>query len=226
MGQKTLQGQNVLDGWFNRHREDYQEVLGRLARARSVTLAGSRAAAAENLRKSYLFAVLSIQTDKDRHERAFTRACSDADVREAATDTVYGNQKADWIETTLESTDWESVATAVRAHVRHGRTEALLDMCEHFTGVSYRKWAFTLAMCGVWEVCCIDSNVAAQLGISARAAESPDKASAADYVRLIERVRESVDVPAPPFLIQWAVYDCARGEHARHMAFFREINLA
>lgn len=220
MTQITLNGNKALDGWFERHERDYERVLERLAGVRAVTLAGDLEPAAENLRKSYLFAVLSIQTERDRHERAFTRLCAgEADVREAAKDTVYGNQKADWIHQTLEETDWTAAVQAVRAHVRNGRTAELLGMHDEFVGVSFRKWAFTLAMAGVWEMACVDSNVGAYLGVGERDADNAD-----EYADVIARIRDSLAEPVPPFLAQWAIYDYERGEHARHMAFFREVN--
>lgn len=212
--------------WFEHRREDYSQVLQRLARVRRVTLTGDLERAAENLRRSYLNAVMSIKTDKDRHERAFTAyLAGDKDLREAMSLTVYGNQKADWAERTLAAIDWANVALAVRAHVRAGRTEALLGMADHdsLVGVSHTKWAFTLAMSGVWEVACVDSNVARNLELGDGRRHDAD--SAAEYAALVGHVREAIDAPVPPFLAQWAIYDFERGEHARHMPFFREVHM-
>lgn len=223
MQQQTLAGDDPATDWYTSHERDYAAVRDRLARTREVTLTGDISAAAENLKKSYVFAVLSVQTRRDRHERAFTRWCAgDVDVREAAAETNYGNQKGEWITETLDSTDWHAVARAVRAHVRAGRREALLDMEDNFVGVSHVKWAFTLAMVGVWEVCCIDTNVQQYLGIDGRL----NVPNADEYVALVDRVRDAIDAPVSPFEAQWAIYDMQRGEHSRHMVFFREISMA
>lgn len=210
--------------WFENHREDYGRVLERLASVRAVTLTGDLESAAENIKHAYMNAVLSVRTDLDRHERAYAKwAHGGADAKEALLDTVYGGSKIhQWgsIEV-LENTDWRNVALAVRAHVRNGRIDALLGMCEHIRGVAFRKWSFTLAMAGVWEVACIDSNVGNIMDIEMR----DDFDSDADtYLRTLERVRDRIDAPVPPFLAQWCVYDFARGEHARHMVFFNSVN--
>lgn len=220
MPQLTLKGNKAIDEWYQDHSSDYEQVLSRLADVRAVTLTGDLADAAQNLERAYVFAVLSIRTAKDRHERAFTRLyAGDASVREAAEDTVYGSQKADWLEAGLADTDWRNVALAVRAHVRAGRWEDLLEICQDITGVSYRKWAFTLAMAGVWEMACVDSNVGAYLGVGERDADDAD-----GYADVIARIRDSVSADVPPFLAQYAIYDYQRGEHSPHMAFFREVN--
>lgn len=208
--------------WYQTHKDDYQRVLTRLRRSRRVLLDGDIDVAAENIRLSYLNAVFSIQTEKDRHERAFTaHVAGDTELREAALMTVYGGQKADWIERTLDKVDWTDVALAVRAHVREGRFDSLLDISEHLVGVSYTKWAFTLAMLGVWELACIDSNVATYFGWGRKAGVH----NARDYLQLVEGVSESVEAGVPPFIAQWVIYDFQRGEHARHMPFYREIHL-
>jgi len=216
--QQTLQGRDALADWVDRHAEDYESVMGRLTDVRYVTLTGDVEKAADNLRKAYLFAVLSIQTNKDRHERAFTRLCSgDLTVEEACQETVYGHQKAGWAEEGLKETDFEALIMAVRSHLREGRVEKLLELHEDITGVGYRKWAFTLAMSGVWELACVDSNIGQYLDLG-------DFNSAADYVDAIDEIVDTVGTDMPPFLAQWVIYDYQRGEHARHMAFFREVH--
>lgn len=214
-------------GWYENHAEDYARVHKRLRDARTVLLDGDIEDAVDNLQKAYMFAVLSIQTEKDRHERAFVRWCAgDADVSEACLDTVYGGNKADWAEDALADVHWPSLVRDVRECVRKGERAALMGMCERVKGVAYRKWAFTLAMSGIWEVCCIDSNVGAALEISDRAAEDPSSADPSEYVRLCDRVHECVREAPNPFLAQWAVYDFQRGEHARHMVYFNELDLS
>jgi hypothetical protein len=183
-------------------------------------LYGSIKHAAENLRLSYLNAVFSIQTSKDRHERAFTAYVRGFGVEEAAGMTVYPNQKTDWINKTMNQTDWEYVAKEVREYVKNDNLQSLLKMEKDLTGVSHTKWSFTLAMCGVWEVACFDTNVRQFFELEGRF-----RGSGADYLDLIDMLQDGTDISAEPFVIQWAIYDYQRGEHARHMPFFRNIAL-
>jgi len=209
-----------LKQWYENHKEDYEAVKERLFSARQTLLYGSIKHAAENLRLSYLNAVFSIQTAKDRHERAFTAYVRGFGVEEAAGMTVYPNQKAEWINQTMDKTNWEEIAYRVRRYIKQEDFTALLKMQNDLTGVSYTKWSFTLAMCGVWEVACFDSNVRNFFELEGRF-----RGSAADYLDLIGMLQNETDISAEPFVIQWAIYDYQRGEHARHMPFFRNIAL-
>lgn len=209
-----------LKQWYENHKEDYEAVRERLFSARQTLLYGSIKHAAENLRLSYLNAVFSIQTDKDRHERAFTAYVRGFGVEEAAGMTVYPNQKTDWINRTMDKTDWERVAKEVRSAVKNEELEHLISMESDLTGVSHTKWSFTLCMCGVYELACFDSNTRNFFDIDKRAGNS-----AADYMDMINMLQNETDISAEPFIIQWAVYDYERGEHARHMPFFRNIAL-
>jgi hypothetical protein len=133
---------------------------------------------------------------------------------------VYPNQKTDWINRTMAKTDWVEVAKEVRAYVKNDQWEALLGMESDLVGVSHTKWSFTLCMCGVTELACFDTNVRQFFGLDKRVGSS-----AADYLDLINMLQDQTDISAEPFVIQWAIYDYERGEHARHMPFFRNIAL-
>jgi len=209
-----------LKEWYQNHKEDYEAVKERLFSARQTLLYGSIKHAAENLRLSYLNAVFSIQTDKDRHERAFTAYVRGFGIEEAAGMTVYPNQKTEWINRTMEKTSWKHIARNVREYVKGGKIQRLLQIQKDLVGVSYTKWSFTLAMCGVYELACFDSNTRNFFDIDNRAGNS-----AADYMDMINMLQNETDISEPPFVIQWAVYDYERGEHARHMPFFRNIAL-
>jgi len=217
MPQMALSGKTQIVEWYDNHEADYEAVRKRLRSARSALLYGSINHAAENLRLSYLNAVFSIQTKKERHERAFSSVINGTDPTEAAKQTLYGNQKAGWIDQTLSNVDWKDIAERVRRYVKDGDFLKLLDMEDELTGVSYTKWAFTLCMCGVWELACFDSNTQNFFDI-----DDVDCKTAADYYQLISRLQE-VGFGSRPFVIQWVIYDFMRGEHARHMPFYRNI---
>jgi thermostable 8-oxoguanine DNA glycosylase len=169
-----------------------------------------------------MFAVLSIQTQKDRHESAFVAHYSgDVSQKDAALQTVYGGQKYGWIKSTFESVDWELLAIAVRYHAERGDLDTLLDVVvDNLTGVSYRKASFMLAMCGLYEFMCIDSNVGRYADIDG----DKEFYSASAYFDSCQEIYQSADIQAlPPYVLQWAIYDFERGEHSRHMAYFHEI---
>lgn len=214
-----------IQQWFENHATDYQTVLGRLENTRSVLLDGSISEAADVLEKSYMFAVLSIRTERERHERAFTAYyAGDLSRKEAALETVYGGNKKNWIRKTFDSTDWRTLARVVRAHADAERWDVLLDtVVENLTGVAHRKGAFMLAMSGLYEFGCIDSNVARYADLEEEDGDSLSFNSAEAYMNTCEKVFNTVPTDLPPFVKQWAIYDFERGEHARHNAFYAEL---
>jgi hypothetical protein len=217
-----------FNSWLDSHYADYLSALTRVEKTRTLLLSGDLEQAGRVLNHSYVFAVLSIKTPLERHEQAFSGLQSGGlDLEEAAAKTVYGNQKARWISKTNAGTEWESLAAAVRTHVGSQRYETLLDsVSDSLTGVSHRKGSFMLAMSGLYEFICIDSHVAEFAGYE----ESDDGPTltfkdAEEYLEASDEVVSALDTeyPLPPFLLQWAIYDYMRGEHARHMAFYHEV---
>jgi len=174
------------------------------------------------LQKSYVNAVLSIRTGKDRHESAFIGYCNHGlSLKEAALETVYGGNKKNWLRRTFDNVDWELLVHAIRYHTSENDYDQLLDVIvDNLIGVSYRKGSFMLAMIGLHEYMCIDSNV----GNYADIGDWERWSSASDYMADCQEIYESVGNPLiPPFIIQWAIYDYERGEHARHMPFYTEV---
>lgn len=217
-----------FNSWLDSHYADYLSALTRVEKTRTLLLSGDLEQAGRVLNHSYVFAVLSIKTPLERHEQAFSGLQSGGlDLEEAAAKTVYGNQKARWIAETFGETDWESLAIAVQNHVEHERYEELLDtVADSLTGVSHRKGAFMLAMSGLYEYICIDSNIAEFAGLEeSNSGKTLSFGDSAEYLAKCEEIFRGRfdDMGLPPFLIQWACYDYMRGEHARHMSFYREV---
>jgi len=216
-----------LQNWIVSHNSDYGCVIDRLATVRNVVLRGRLDAAADILERAYMFGVLSIRTDRDRHEQAFTAYYSGNIPRaKAAQQTVYGWRKSDWIARTFDRVDWENLALVVRSHVRNDRYAELLDAIDdNLVGVAHRKGAFMLAMSGLWEFMCIDSNVARHAGIDESEGNALEFSSADEYFEMCDEIVDETGIGGrlPPFVIQWAIYDYERGEHARHMAYFNEV---
>jgi hypothetical protein len=107
-------------------------------------------------------------------------------------------------------------------HERHA--DLLQAIVDNLVGVSYRKAGFMLAMAGLHEYMCIDSNVARATGVEVE--DSNDFSSASHYMDVCSEIYREVvgnNYLVPLFVVQWAIYDFERGEHARHMPYFREV---
>jgi hypothetical protein len=206
--------------WYEYHREDYQSVKERLRMCRNVMLHGPIEAAADMLRKSTVNAVLSIQTQRDRHESAFTAYYSgDVRLEKAAGMTVYGNQKARWLHESLATFDFQGAVRVLRSPVKGDAPNAqaaLGDLEDTFKGLGWTKAAFSLAMCGIWELACPDTRTKQQIGYDGRI-NSRD-----DFSQALNMIDDILDIDEPLFIKQWVLYDYQEGEHARHMPFFRE----
>mgnify|MGYP000607416322 CR=1 FL=1 len=215
----TTQYPGSLPDWYHQH--DYAAVEDRLAAVRKVTLGGDIEQAAENLRRAYYFAVLSIRTVKDIHEHAFELWMDGTALEDAVriTGVNFYKNKLSWIRETETSVHWEGLVSSVRDHVDDDELGSLMDLNERLCGVHYAKWGFTLALAGVWEVICIDSNVKNHYGIGGRL-DLRSKGGIDTYREMIDRVVQDVPADVPPFVAQWVVYDYQRGEHATHDPYF------
>jgi len=151
---------------------------------------------------------------------------SGSKIRDAAKETVYPNQKADWIEQTFESVNWEDLGMAIQHHFRSGTTEdALRCVVAELKGVSHRKGGFTIGMSGGYEFMCIDSHVADFAGLEDTEQNSLEFTDTSSYLEQCDKILENIPnkLDFPPLLVQWSLYDYMRGEHAMHNAFYREV---
>jgi len=209
-----------VEEWYAKH--DYDAVMDNLRAVREVTLHGNRYEAGQNIRKAYYFAVLSIRTQKHIHEKAFDLWDGGMNLENAMLEAgvnFYKN-KCKWIASTESRTDWETVAQRVRDNLDSRDLVSLMNMCQDLSGVHYVKWGFTLAMSGIWEIICIDSNVKNHFEISGRLNLRSDGGIDV-YFDMVEQVTSQLKASVPPFIAQWVIYDVQRGEHARHRSYFR-----
>lgn len=211
----------TLSAWIQSHWSDYEATSERLEAVNNVVMHGDISDSAKVVEKAYMFAVLSIQTERSRHENAFVgHYTGNLTRKEAALETVYGGHKKNWMAKTFKNVNWEDLTSAIRYHSRNGNWSDLLEVVvDNVTGVSYRKASFMLAMCGFTTYMCIDSNVGRYAGID------PDDAfyTAESYFEAATDIWHNCDVKLTPFVTQWAIYDFERGEHARHMTYFNEV---
>ena len=217
----------AVRSWIESHNRDYGAARERLELCRNTILNGRISDASDMLKASYINAVMSIQTAKDRHESAFVAYHSgNKELKQACLDTVYGGQKHGWLSDTFGRVNFDNVVIAVRHHVRNNTFGELLDvLTDKIKGVSYRKCSFMLSMVGIYEYMCIDSNV----GRFADIGDRNNFSNGSDYLDTCYEIYHSIIEKSPfgrlfpPFLVQWAIYDYERGEHARHMVFYNEV---
>lgn len=204
--------------WYEYHREDYNAVQDRLKATRNVLLHGRDEAAIRLLKVSHVNAILSIQTERERHERAFTAYYAGGiGIERATSQTVYGTSKSDWIHHNFSQVDWKELLNHIRGQVFAGNAVAAVDAVqERVKGLSWVKGGFCLAMCGVTEVACPDSRTRQELGIDSRIRS--EKA----YRDALQQIDEAVPIDTPLFIKQWVLYDSFAQEHADHMPFFSE----
>jgi hypothetical protein len=203
--------------WYEFRKEDYQQVKERLAACRNVLLYGSEEAAIELLQKSVVNAVLSIQTSRERHERAFTmHYAGDTSLKTACKETVYGNQKYDWLIYTLGNYQWAEKLQHIRGQIHAGNPVAAVKHMTDCKGLSWVKGAFALAMCGVTEVACPDSRTSQELGIEGKIRS--EKA----YRDALQAIDDSVPIDEPLFIKQWVVYSYFEQQHVTHEPYFTE----
>ena len=206
---------NGPDGWYQYHREDYNRVQDRLDACRNVMLHGREGAAIDMLKKSCVNAVLSIQTGRERHERAFTAYYGgDTSLETACQQTVYGYQKAQWLHDAFANMNYRAVVMRLRNGDIRG---AQILLVENHQGLSWVKSGFALAMIGIYERACPDSRTCDMLDIDHRIRTE------GQYRDALQQIDESMDVDVPLFVKQYVIYDAFAGEHARHMPFFTEV---
>jgi hypothetical protein len=201
--------------WYRDRKSDYDAVKERLSYCRNVMLHGRVDSAADMLEKSCVFAVLSIQTQKDRHEDAFAAYyIGDRSLKYACGQTNYGNSKHGWLMQSLSGVDFQRIITILR---NDGYMAALEYTVEHFKGLSWVKGAFALAMVGIWELACPDTRTKQVLGNDGRIRTKPD------FLCALDSIDEFIVDDIPLFLKQWVMFDYIGGEHSRHMIFYREV---
>jgi len=205
---------NGPEGWWAYHKEDYNAVQDRLEACRNVMLHGRKACAVDMLKKSCVNAVLSIQTGRERHERAFTAYYGgDTSLEAACQQTVYGYQKSDWLHDAFANFEYGTVVS----HLRRGDIDlAQQHIVENHTGLSWVKSGFALAMVGIHERACPDSRTRDVLDIDHRVRTE------AQYRDALQQIDDSMDVDVPIFVKQYVLYCYWEGEHTRHDSFYTE----
>ena len=227
--------QQCLDGtlvpttpreWWRKHKSQYEDHWRQVREARSVLLEGPLWAAAMNLKRSYVFAVMSQQTKTEVAERGFVEYVEGVPLRRAFEGCVYAEMHSQWIEHGLENNAFEDLVAEVRYATTNGATNTAAYAIGQLTdlkGLSYRKAGFTLAMCGLYEAMCIDRNVSYVMDTIE---DKADWSNARDYVAACEEVQEAAELDVlEPFEAQWAIFDFARDTVTSHEVVFENLIL-
>lgn len=214
---------------FRRNRDDYSQIESRLSDVREKVETSDMDTAVRMLQVSHSFAVLSVQTPVDVHERAFTNLWQNVgvtdsydDIAEAINECNYYKNKARYILDSFQrKEDWKEVVELLRAGEIDKAHKMILD---EFLGVGTVKAPFTLAMLGYTEKMCIDTNVANVVGLE----EKPNTVVVDKYESICESVREMFPLLqeiADPFIFQWVVFDYKRGNISHHETFFNVVGV-
>lgn len=201
----------------------YDEIQAKLDGVRDVVETAPMFLASQIMMMGDVYSIISANTHVDAHELAYTRLmsedASDLDTiqeilgstratGEHAHAVMYYNNKAKYIVDNLQIVDY----TQQVKMLREGEIDELHRYkVDHVKGIGMRKAAFSLAITGVTEKMCIDSNVARMFGIPDE--DVYDGVVVEKYEAECERLRdqapELVD-EVSNFLWQWLVFDVAR----------------
>jgi len=229
------QRQRCLDGslvpttpreWWRKHKAEYEDHWRQVREARSVLLDGPIWAAAMNLKRVYVFAVMSQQTKTEVAERGFVEYVEGVPLRRAFEGCVYADMHSQWIEDGLENHAFEGLVRDIRKAVESDELPTAARAIRTLTdlkGLSYRKAGFTLAMCGLYEAMCIDRNVSYVVDTKD---DKDDWSNARDYVASCEDVQEAAQLQVlEPFEAQWAIFDFSRDTVTSHEVVFENLIL-
>jgi thermostable 8-oxoguanine DNA glycosylase len=229
----TDKRQTQLDGsivpstpreWWRQNKAEYEDAWRQVREARKVLLDGPKWAAAMNLKRCYVFGVMSQQTKTELAEEGFVEYVEGVPLRRAFASCVYPNQHADWIEHGLENHDFEELVHAVRLADSISDTAGAIDAMTNLKGLSYRKAAFTLAMAGLHECMCIDRNVS--YAIPDVKPDTEDWSNAEGYVEACGEVHDAAELPElEPFEAQWTIFDYARDTVSTHEKVYDRLIL-
>lgn len=212
MTQKTLQGNNPIQQWYDTRRTEYDLTARRLEKTRHKFMSADITEAVRMLDMSYANAVISQQCAVNKHEAGWVHWVNTGEIPEYV---IYSNQKTRWINSTNHI---HKINTVRMLHAGKSRDKIHKYMADNFTGLGLMKAAFTLAMLGFTDRMCIDTNVSQVTGV-----EVTSLSNLSDYLNACDKICQEFELALPPFLTQWVLFDFNRGNHSTHEVWFREI---
>lgn len=208
-----------VEAWYTTHQNEYDLVEERLSSINQKFLESDRNTQTQMLRYSYTFAVMSIQTRVEDHEKAFVEYVNGADIYEAVRGTNFGGDEAKgaWIRKTFSD---PAHFTDVINLLENGKVDdAHKYMIDEWTGVSSVKAAFVLAMLGFTQKMCLDVNMMNLFNLEDRKTVVVERYDS--WCQEIVDMHPEIDVD--PFILQWVCFDYQRGVHSTHEVFFEAL---
>lgn len=208
------------EDFYKSHEKDYEEIKERLETVKSRFMDESRKTQRRMVLDSYIFAVISVQTPLDVHERSYARYTEGIEYEEAFREVNYKNNKISYIRET--EVKFEEIDRVIDLLEEEEVDKAHKLMCDEFKGVGMAKAGFTLAMLGFTGKMCVDTNVQQASGLE----EVYSGVVVEKYEKMCEKVREqfkSLKDQLEPFMVQWVLFDYQRGEQRKHDVFFDQI---
>lgn len=213
---------------YRRNLDVYNNIQERLSETREHFLQAPRSEQITILQKSHSFAVISVQTPVDIHERAFTELWDGFDrgrppewnIDGALKRVNYKNNKKKYIMHSLDHGNlWDRVCDMLENGNVNKAHKFILD---NMKGVGPAKAPFVLSMLGFDEKMCIDTNIVNAFGLDGHATTVVVE----KYEALCQSLRDKMPTMrdnTTPFMFQWVTFDYQRGEVSEHDAFYNVI---
>lgn len=211
---------------YERHRDTYNQISDELSRVNTAFMSADRFTQKVMLFDSTVFAVLSVQNDISILRKAFRgymEADSWDDVREVCKHVNYGNNKFDYIRANFDRVFGQAGDDIIHDLTRGNTWDAVAQIVETMSGLSWVKAPFVGAMLGFESLICIDTNVAQMVpGAKAKGYSGVD-----EYRETVQDVKDEYPELAEQvstFMLQWIVFDANRETGvARHEEWFEAM---
>lgn len=205
---------------YEQNRHLYNSIERQLDAVYDRIMDGPDVVAKTLLYQADVFAIVSVQTHVSVHERGFMRIIGLDSADEIAGElgdlrgpnnqaVMYHNNKSEYIVDAIQNVDYARQLELFRAREFDELNRYKID---HVKGLKMAKSAFSLAMCGVTDRMCVDSNVARIFGYEWD--DVPNTVVVETYQDFCdELVAEAPSLArrTSRFIYQWVAFDVARG---------------
>jgi thermostable 8-oxoguanine DNA glycosylase len=218
---------NVTNHYRN-HRDTYNQIGATLFKTRKRFLESSYSEKIVMLQKSHSFAVISVQTPVDIHEKAFAELWRDHDkgrpiewnIDDALDSVNYKNNKKEYIMHSINHGNlWARVAEMLEDNNINEAHKFILD---NMKGVGPAKSPFVLSMLGFEEKMCIDTNIVNAFDLDGHVSTVVVE----KYDNICQSLRDKMPTlrdMTTPFLFQWVTFDYQRGNISTHDVFYETL---